>query len=1068
MSSKKTAAKMKGAHRVLARLDFEVVPLERGYANRWLRVDVSNNDISIRPVDERMKELWTGGKGFDLWLTFNEVDGTTRWDSPENPICFSPGPLGGTISFPGSGKTLVTAVSPLTGMMMDCNVGGYFGPFLKFAGFDAMMLTGKASEETIVYIDAVGGRITIERAPLESVDSHLLAEELAGMYADDENDLRNIACVSAGRGAEHARMGVLNFSFWDWRRGAARLKQAGRGGIGTVFRDKKLKALVIKNAEATPSWRVEQSEAARAITPAKVPVQTCPQEIGEIAGIIERHGCDPEYVTEMLQDLQKRFRHISKTAIDEINRRTGKPKSHLYHIATFFDAFSLEPKGERVVQVCMGNACHVKGSSNVLDAFERALGIAAGGTTADGRFTLEAVGCLGACSIAPVVRIGETVHGGVKPKDVKKLLADARSAAPDTAEEAPARRLRRRKLSPRGLAMIASARRKKDGAFLKTLAVCTGSGCAASGGFEIRDALAALISAKGLDDRYAVVGTGCHGFCSSGPVVVVQPDGIFYRKVKAADLEAIVDSLSSGAVVERLLYRDPASGAAIAKTDEIPFLAAQTPIALRNKGLIDPEDIDQYIARGGYRGLKKVLGSMDPDDVIDEVIASGIRGRGGGGFPTGLKWRAGALAASSDGGEIYVACNADEGVPGAFAARTILETDPHTVIEGMLIGAFAVGSNEGHVYVRDEYPLAVSRLGRAIAQARAYGLLGEDILGSGMRFDVRVHRGAGAFVCGESSALMASMEGEPGEPRPKYVHGTELGFRGRPTVLNNAETWAAIPEIVSRGAAWFASIGTGDVCGDPWGGSSGTKVFSLAGDVANTGLVEVPLGTTAREIIMKIGGGVPGGRALKAFQTGGPPGGCLPASMIDIGLDFDSLAGAGSMLGSGAIAVMHDRTCMVDVARHSIDYLKGESCGKCTPCREGLHLISAVLGRICAGEGREGDIERLEELCATLEAASLCGLGRTAHHPVTSTLRYFREEYEEHIREKKCRAGICAALVEYRIDPEKCTGCTLCFKNCPVGAITGKAKQAHAIDPDTCIKCGICYQVCTFDAVEVI
>jgi len=1068
MSSHDRIAEMKGAREVVTRFDFEVVPLDKGYANRWLRVDVGTGEISIHPVDNEMKRLWTGGKGFDLWMTFGEIDKDTKWDSPNNPICFSSGPLGGTVSFPGSGKTIATAISPLTSSIMDCNVGGYFGPFLKFAGFDSMMVTGKADEDVIVLIDAVAGKVTIEKAPLESVDSHLIAEELAEMYADDELDLRNIACVSAGRGAEHTRMGILNFSFWDWRRGAPRLKQAGRGGIGTVFRDKNIKAVVIKNNQVTPAWKIEESKVAKMISPKKISIQ-CKGEIGELHEIIERWDCDPEYVIEMMQDIQERFRHISRTAIDEINRKTGKPKSHLYHIATFYKTFSLEPKGETVIQVCVGTACHVKGSAKILDSFERVLGVDTGGTTDDNRYSLEAVACLGACSIAPVVKIGEEVFGNVQSKDVEKLLKQAKNGGAKKKEAAwEIAKGGGAKIAPADLEKIASAQKEKDAGFKKMLMVCTGTGCVAAKGFDIRDGLVKTLEEKGASSDYAVVATGCNGFCASGPIIVIQPDGIFYQKVKEKDLDEIVASLESGKTIERLLYKNPVSGEINEKMGDIPFFSKQQLIALRNKGIIDPENIDHYIARGGYDALRKVLGGMKQEDIIEEVIASGIRGRGGGGFPAGVKWRSGWKAAREREEEIFVVCNADEGDPGAFMDRSIIETDPHSVIEGMIIGARAVGSSEGYIYIRKEYPLAQTRLARAIDQAREYGLLGDDILGSGFSFDIHVHRGAGAFVCGESSALMASMAGKPGEPRAKYVHSVEYGFRDKPTVLNNVETWANIPEIISKGAKWFASIGTGDVSDNPWNGSSGTKVFSLVGDVRNTGLVEVPMGITLREIIEDVGGGIPDGREFKAVQTGGPSGGCLPAAKLDMKVDFDSLIEAGSMMGSGGMIVMDDHTCMVDVARYFIDFLMDESCGKCTACREGLHLMSNILNRLCNGEGRAGDIERLEELCTTVQDTSLCQLGGSAPNPVMSTINYFREEYEEHIKENKCRAGVCKALIVYSISADNCTGCTLCFKNCPVDAITGEKKQLHVIDPGKCIKCGICYEVCNFDAVEVI
>ncbi|MBN1884750.1 MAG: NAD(P)H-dependent oxidoreductase subunit E [Candidatus Krumholzibacteriota bacterium] len=1062
----KRIEKMKTAHEVLCEFPFEVVQLDRGYANRWLRVDVGTNEISIHPVDERMKELWTGGKGFDLWLTLREVTGETKWDSPENPICFSAGPLGGTTSFPGSGKTLVTAVSPATHMMMDCNVGGYFGPYLKFAGFDALMVTGKAKEDVIVLIDAVAGRVSIEKAPLESVDSHLLAEELTAMYAVDDIDRRNIAVVSAGRGAEHTRMGVLNFSFWDWRRSAARIKQAGRGGIGSVFRNKMVKAVVCKNRQITPAWRIEESPVASMIRPKRIPAQACAGEVEEIGAIVERWNSDPEYVIEMMQDIQDRFRFVSKTAIEEIQRLTGKPKSHLYHIATFYKAFTLEPRGETVIQVCMGTACHVKGSAKILDSFERVLGVKTGETTPDRKYTLDAVACLGACSIAPVVKIGDEVFGNVKSKDVEKLLAAAVGGGGARKSPAAAAPRAATPLGPGDLADIAAKEREVAAGYAGMLMVCTGTGCVSAGGFAIRDRLEAALRERKMEKDWLVVGTGCNGFCAMGPIVVVQPAGTFYQKVKETDVDEIVDALAGGAVVERLLHTDPVSGAVNETMDEIAFFSKQQLIALRNKGLIDPEKIEHYIARGGYEALKKALGDMAPADIRAEVTASGIRGRGGGGFPAGVKWESGWKAARERDEEIYVVCNADEGDPGAFMDRSIIETDPHSVIEGMIIGSVAVGARQGFIYLRKEYPLALVRLRRAIDQCRARGILGDDILGSGHSFDIHVHRGAGAFVCGESSALMASMAGKPGEPRAKYVHSVEYGFRDKPTVLNNVETWANIPEIVGRGAAWFAGIGSGDVSKSPWNGSSGTKVFSLVGDVRNTGLVEVPMGITLREIVEEIGGGIPDGRLFKAVQTGGPSGGCLPAEKLDMPVDFDSLSEAGSMMGSGGMIVMDDHTCMVDIARYFIEFLMDESCGKCTACREGLYQMHRILSRITGGEGVEGDVGKLEELCDTVRETSLCQLGGSAPNPVLSTIRYFRDEYDAHIQDKRCPAGVCKALVAYSIN-DNCTGCHLCSRNCPVDAIAGEPKGMHTIDETKCIRCGICHEVCRFDAVEV-
>ncbi len=618
------------------------------------------------------------------------------------------------------------------------------------------------------------------------------------------------------------------------------------------------------------------------------------------------------------------------------------------------------------------------------------------------------------------------------------------------------------------LKSIAGDTQRELAGYKAMLMVCTGTGCVSTGGFKVRDALEDVIKSKGLEKEFLVVGTGCNGFCAMGPIIVVQPDGIFYQKVTEKDLEEIVDQhLLGGTPVERLLHRDPVTGDVNRTMEEITFFTKQQLIALRNKGLIDPENLNQYIARDGYTAIGKVLESGDPDAVIRDVIKSGIRGRGGGGFPAGVKWQSAKKASDTREMAPYVVCNADEGDPGAFMDRSIIEADPHSVIEGMMIGAYAVGACEGYVYIRKEYPLAMVRLRKAIEQAREKGLLGKNILGMGFDFDIHIHQGAGAFVCGESTALMASMSGRVGEPRAKYVHNVEFGYRDKPTVLNNVETWASIPVIIGKGPEWFAAIGTGDVSDNPWGGSSGTKVFSLVGDINNTGLVEVPMGITLREIIYDIGGGMPKGTEFKAVQTGGPSGGCIPADQLDMPVDFDTLTDAGSMMGSGGMIVMDNRTCMVDVARYFVDFLRDESCGKCTPCREGLNAMYNVLNRLCGGEGRDGDIEFLEELAETVNATSLCQLGGTAGNPVLSTIRYFRNEYDAHIQDKICPAGHCKALVNYRILADQCTGCTLCAKRCPSDAITGDLKQVHVIDQDKCIKCGICFEVCNFDAVEV-
>ncbi len=598
------------------------------------------------------------------------------------------------------------------------------------------------------------------------------------------------------------------------------------------------------------------------------------------------------------------------------------------------------------------------------------------------------------------------------------------------------------------------------------LMICTGTACVANKSFSLVDAFREELSSRGLSDRFLVVPTGCNGFCAQGPIMVVQPEGIFYQKISTGDITEIIEKhLLGGEPVQRLLYND--NGKTIPNLEDIPFFRKQKLLALRHKGMIDPERIEDYIRLGGYQTAHRVLTSMKPEEVVEEVIGSGIRGRGGGGFPAGVKWKSCVEAVQSTGNTPYAVCNADEGDPGAFMDRSIIEADPHSVIEGMIIGAYAIGASQGYIYIRKEYPLAMKRLVKAISQAREKGLLGNDIMGTGFDFDLVVHRGAGAFVCGESSALMASMAGNPGEPRAKYVRSVERGYKDMPTVLNNVETWANIPLILEKGAEWFASIGTGDVSQNPWNGSSGTKVFSLVGDVNNIGLVEVPMGITLREIIYDIGGGIPGGREFKAVQTGGPSGGVLPADRLDLPVDFDTLTDAGSMMGSGGMVVMDDQTCMVQVAEYFVDFLRDESCGKCTPCREGLVALDTILKRIMGGRGQEGDIELLLEYGRNMCESSLCALGQTAANPVLSTIEYFRDEYEAHIAGGKCPAGKCKELIRFEIIPENCTGCTLCARNCPVDAISGSPREVHVIDQEKCIRCGICRNVCNFNAVEV-
>jgi NADH:ubiquinone oxidoreductase subunit F (NADH-binding)/(2Fe-2S) ferredoxin len=596
--------------------------------------------------------------------------------------------------------------------------------------------------------------------------------------------------------------------------------------------------------------------------------------------------------------------------------------------------------------------------------------------------------------------------------------------------------------------------------------ICAGTGCVSSRSYEVGTALEAELARRGLGEEVQVVRTGCQGFCAEGPIVIVQPDGILYHQVKVADVVALVgEHLLKGRPCRKLLYTPPAEQAPVPALKDIPFFAKQKLVVLRNRGLIDPERIDDYIAADGYDALARALTQMTPEQVIAEVKRSGLRGRGGGGFPAGIKWDTCRKAALHRGVAPVVICNADEGDPGAFMDRSIIECDPHAVIEGMIIGAYAIGAPEGFVYVRQEYPLARARLEKAIGQAREYGLLGEPILGTGLAFDIRVVQGAGAFVCGESTALMASLEGRVGEPRAKYIHTVEYGYQDRPSNLNNVETWANVPLIVRRGAEWFASMGTGDVSESAWGGSTGTKVFSLSGAVNNTGLIEVPMGITLREIVFEIGGGIPRGRRFKAVQTGGPSGGFLPETALDLPVDFDSLTEAGTMMGSGGMVVADDHTCMVEAARFFVDFLTEESCGKCVPCREGLRSLSRVLSRITRGEGRAEDVEVLDEVGQVMQDCCLCALGTSAPNPVLSTLRYFRDEYDAHIFHKTCPAGACKELIEYSVDLATCDGCHACVNACSTDAITGEVKSLHVIDMGTCIKCGACVEVCKRDAI---
>jgi len=579
--------------------------------------------------------------------------------------------------------------------------------------------------------------------------------------------------------------------------------------------------------------------------------------------------------------------------------------------------------------------------------------------------------------------------------------------------------------------------------------------CYLSGSREVVEAFEEGLKNFDLQNQIDIKTTGCLGFCEIEPIVIIEPKGIVYQKVKREDtLEIITETILNDIIVERLLYVEPVSGNKCKTEESMPFYKKQSRFILGNNRFINPLEINDYIAINGYKALANVLYKIKPEDVIDEIKKSGLRGRGGGGFPTGKKWE---YARAAKGDPKYVICNADEGDPGAYMDRSLLEGNPHSVIEGMIIGAYAIGSHEGFVYVRNEYPLAVNHLQNAIKQAEEYGFLGKNIIGSGFDFTIKISRGGGAFVCGESTALMASLEGKPGEPRAKYIHTVEKGLWNKPTNLNNVETWANVPLIINRGADWYSKIGTDK--------SKGTKIFSLVGKINNTGLVEVPMGIKLNEIIYDIGGGIPDGKKFKAVQTGGPSGGCIPESLINLPVDYEKLTLAGSMMGSGGMIVMDEETCMVDVAKYFVNFLKEESCGKCVPCREGLERMGEILTDITEGKSNDEDLELLEELGEVIKDTALCALGGTAPNPVLSTIKYFRDEYKAHIEDKRCPAGVCKALIEYSIDLNKCTGCGLCLKQCPQDAITGEKKKAYNIDPMKCIKCGACYDVCKFDAI---
>ncbi len=609
------------------------------------------------------------------------------------------------------------------------------------------------------------------------------------------------------------------------------------------------------------------------------------------------------------------------------------------------------------------------------------------------------------------------------------------------------------------LRLIAAGYKERTDRYRKMVKICCGTGCISSGALEVYGGLRTAIDSKGLAQEVMVKQTGCHGLCERGPIVVIGDDEILYQSVGKRNIEEdislLLTTVTNDEVSDKLLYKGEGKNQRYLSPRDIPFYAGQTRVVLNLNGTIDPDDIGEYIALGGYQSIFKAL-QMPPDLVIEWIRKAGLRGRGGGGFATGAKWLS---CKNAEGNQKFLLANGDEGDPGAFMDRSLMEGNPHSVLEGMIIGAYAVGATRGYIYVRDEYPLAVNRLTTAISQAKSHGLLGANLLGRGFDFDIEIFRGGGAFVCGESTALMASLEGKSGEPRVKYVHTVEKGLWDQPTVLNNVETWATVPHIINQGWEWFASIGTPK--------SKGTKIFSLVGKVKNTGLIEVPMGITLRQIIFGLGGGIQGDRKFKAVQTGGPSGGCIPEAFIEMPVDFDSLTGLGSMMGSGGMIVMDERNCMVDVARYFLKFLVEESCGKCTPCREGIRRMYQIVDRICQGKGIPQDISHLEELGKAIGLGSLCGLGQSAPNPVLSTIRYFKDEYRMHIEDKKCPAGVCKELTTFTIAEDLCTGCTRCASSCPAHCITGEKKGLHKVDQSVCLKCGSCFDACHFGAVKI-
>ncbi len=758
--------------------------------------------------------------------------------------------------------------------------------------------------------------------------------------------------------------------------------------------------------------------------------------------ILSRHLQVTGNLITVLHEVQSHYNYLPQDALYYLSQRTGIPITRLYSIATFYHFFSLKPKGRRQIQVCTGTACHVKGAARVMDELERKLGVKVGETTPDLQFTVDEVRCVGACSFAPVVVVGGETFGEVGARKISDIIKRYSGDGPQPATASTPALV---PTPPEPTLIAAAAQRSIN------VKVCMGLGGVAAGAVDVLKTFEETMDERGLKftlGKKCVDQVGCMGFCAKDVIVEVTIDGHMtpYQFVKPPMVQRIVDEHIIGSQpVEKWL----------AGPEYAQFHSRQNKVVLGACGVIDPEDIDAYISIGGYQTATRALTAMTPEQVVEEMKASGLKGRGGAGFPTGLKWEA---ARKAPGDKKYLVCNADEGDPGAFMDRAIIEGDPHAVIEGMIIAAHAIGADEGYIYIRAEYPLAVQRLRHAIRQARERGYLGQGILGSTLAFDLQVKLGAGAFVCGEETALIASLEDQIGEPKPKPPFPVHKGLWNLPTCINNVETWATIPKIIGKGAAWFSAIGSQK--------SKGTKIFSLVGKINRTGLVEVPMGIPLREIIYDIGGGIPQGKRFKAVQTGGPSGGCIPAQHIDVPVDYENLTAVGSIMGSGGMVVMDEDTCMVDVAKYFVSFCMDESCGQCTPCREGTREMVRLLNDITTGKGTPEHITALEELGTVVRDMSLCGLGKTSPNPVLSTIRYFRDEYEAHIHEKRCPAGVCKELIEFTIDQGICNGCTVCARQCPQRSITGDKKQPHVIDQGSCIKCGICFDNCKFGAVK--